>query len=38
MSALVEAAGFRFRSIEHFEWSGTPRVASFTTLACAVPS
>jgi len=38
MSALVTGAGFRFRSVEQFEWTGTPRIAAFTTLACAVPS
>jgi ubiquinone/menaquinone biosynthesis C-methylase UbiE len=38
MPALVTGAGFRFRTVEHFEWAGTPRIAAFTTLACAVPS
>jgi ubiquinone/menaquinone biosynthesis C-methylase UbiE len=37
VAALVTGAGFRFSSVEHFEWSGTPKVAAFTTLACAVP-
>ncbi len=36
MSALVTSAGFRFHSVEHFEWSGSPKFASFTTLGCAV--
>lgn len=38
MSTLVEGAGFRFLSVEHFDWVGTPKIAAFTTLACAVPN
>jgi ubiquinone/menaquinone biosynthesis C-methylase UbiE len=37
MSALVTAAGFRFQTLENFEWPGKPKIASFTILACAVP-
>ncbi len=38
MSTLVTSAGFRFRSLEQFDMVGTPKIAAFTTLACAVPS
>ncbi|MEA2699505.1 MAG: hypothetical protein QOI66_3776 [Myxococcales bacterium] len=37
MSALVTGAGFRFQNVENFEWPGNPKIASFTTLACAMP-
>jgi ubiquinone/menaquinone biosynthesis C-methylase UbiE len=38
MFALVTRAGFRFKSVENFEWPGSPKFAAFTTLGCAVPN
>jgi ubiquinone/menaquinone biosynthesis C-methylase UbiE len=38
VSSLLRSTGFRFQSIEQFEWPGAPKFASFTTLGCAVPN